>query len=164
MSDAFRKEITVEAQEKDRDSILAFYKKLIAMRKTYPVIAKGNISFLETGTDLVLAYRRTLGEQSITVFCNLDGKEQKMHADGARPGRELTNGCQVLLGNYHRDLTLEGPDYIMKPYEIIVLGNVWQSAGGSLQNSAPRSATGEMISKCCNTAGTAMQWKMPPRT
>ena len=122
VSDAFRKEITVEAQEKDRDSILAFYKKLISMRKTFPVIAKGDISFLETGTDLVLAYRRTLGEQSITVFCNLDGKEQKIHADGARPGSELTNGCQVLLGNYHRDLTLEGPDYIMKPYEIIVLG------------------------------------------
>lgn len=122
VSAAFRKEITVEAQEKDRDSILAFYKKLISMRKTYPVIAKGDISFLETGTDLVLAYQRTLGEQSITVFCNLDGKEQKMHTDGARFGSELTNGCQVLLGNYHRDLTLEGPDYIMKPYEIIVLG------------------------------------------
>ncbi len=122
LSAAFRKEITVEAQEKERDSILAFYKKLIAMRKTFPVIAKGDISFLETGTDLVLAYRRTLGEQSITVFCNLDGKEQKIHADGARFGSELTNGCQVLLGNYHRDLTLEGPDYIMKPYELIVLG------------------------------------------
>lgn len=122
VSAAFRKEITVEAQEKDRDSILAFYKKLIAMRKKYPVIAKGDISFLETGTDLVLAYRRTLEEQSITVFCNLDGKEQKMHTDGARFGSKLTNGCQVLLGNYHRDLTLEGPDYIMKPYEIIVLG------------------------------------------
>ena len=122
VSAAFREEITVEAQEKDRDSILAFYKKLISMRKTFPVIAKGDISFLETGTDLVLAYQRTLGEQSITVFCNLDGKEQKIHADGARFGSELTNGCQVLLGNYHRDLTLEEPDYIMKPYELIVLG------------------------------------------
>lgn len=41
MGAGFRKEITVEAQEKDRDSILAFYKKLIAVRKQCPVIAEG---------------------------------------------------------------------------------------------------------------------------
>ena len=72
----FRKEITAEAQQKDEDSILAFYKKLIAMRKKYPVIAEGEISFLETGTDMTLAYQRTLEEQQILVLCNLGGKKQ----------------------------------------------------------------------------------------
>ena len=131
MSDEFRGEITVEAQEKDENSILAFYKKLIAMRKRYPVIAKGGISFLETGTDMVLAYQRVLGKQEILVFGNLDSKNQTIKV--ARKGKEY----EVLLENYDRKgdmfcehtLSSEGREaleesYTMKPYEIMVLGNV----------------------------------------
>ncbi len=79
MSAAFRQEITVEAQRRDEDSVLAFYKKLIAMRKKYPVIARGDIAFLETGTELVMVYRRTLGEQKVVVLCNFDGKQQTIN-------------------------------------------------------------------------------------
>ncbi len=118
MSAGFRKEITVEAQQKDPDSILAFYKKLIAMRKKYPVIAKGEISFLETETDMVLAYQRTLGEQQIVVFCNLDGKKQSIKAD--RNWRDY----KVLLENWDREMNLEEETYTMEPYEFLVLGNM----------------------------------------
>lgn len=126
MSAEFREEITVEAQEKDPDSILAFYKKLIAMRKEYPVIGKGEISFLETGTDMVIAYQRALGEQEMLVLCNLDGKEQGIRLDGE------WKGYKVLLENYPlscgEPLPAEGREpleeisYVMKPYELLVLG------------------------------------------
>ena len=132
VSAKFREEITVEAQQKDEDSILAFYKRLIAMRKTYPVIAKGEIAFLETGTDMVLAYRRTLGRQQIVVFCNLDGKKQSVKLAGE------WRGYRVMMENYKgRQLkeksTLEEKsaleemdaiEYVMEPYEFIVLGNI----------------------------------------
>lgn len=124
MSAEFRKEITVEAQEKDDDSILAFYKKLIAMRKRYPVIAEGEISFLETGADLVMAYQRVLGKQEMLVFCNLDSKEQSIHGD--KKWREY----EVLMGNYTLPdggfLSWKGMEcgepYRLKPYEFVVLG------------------------------------------
>lgn len=119
MSAGFRKEITVEAQQNDQDSILSFYKKLIAMRKMYPVIAEGEISFLETGTDRVLAYRRKLGEQQIAVFCNLDGEKHTVKVDGA------WRGDPVLLENYEaRQMDPEGETYTMEPYEFMVLGRV----------------------------------------
>lgn len=118
MSAAFRKEITVEAQQGDDDSILAFYKKLIAMRKKYPVIAKGEIAFLETGTDRALAYQRMLGEQQMFVLCNFDGKRQRIQITGER------NGCRILLENYEgREMPL-GEVYTMEPYEFMVFGNV----------------------------------------
>lgn len=118
MSEAFRKEITVEAQQGDDDSILAFYKKLIAMRKKYPVIAKGEIAFLETGTDRALAYQRMLGEQQMFVLCNFDGKRQRIQIAGER------NGCRILLENYEgREMPL-GEVYTMEPYEFMVFGNV----------------------------------------
>ncbi len=119
MSAAFREEITVEAQERGADSILAFYKKLIAMRKKYPVIAEGDISFLETGTDMVLAYRRVLGEDEITVICNLGGEEQTVKT--AEAGR----GQRILLENYEgREGALEEEICTMLPYEFMALGNV----------------------------------------
>ncbi len=119
MSAAYRKEITVEAQQHDKNSVLSFYKQLIAMRKRYPVIARGEISFPETETDMVFAYQRTLGEQEIVVLCNLDKKEQAVRtADEWR-------GYQVLLKNYdERKINPEEEVYTLKPYELMVLGNV----------------------------------------
>lgn len=120
MSAEFRKEITAEAQEKDEDSILAFYKKLIAMRKKYSVIAKGNIVFLETGTDMVAAYQRVLGKQQMAVFCNLDSNQHKIKE--FRKWKDY----QVLLENYSSPVqtmnVLEKESYILRPYEFMVLG------------------------------------------
>lgn len=120
MSAAFTKEITVEAQQKDETSILSFYKRLIAMRKAYPVIAKGEISFLETGTDMILAYQRTLGEQRMAVYCNLSGKQQCITAAAYR------DGSKMLLNNYEgREIDAEEM-YMMEPYEFMVFGNVME--------------------------------------
>lgn len=120
MSAAFTKEITVEAQQKDETSILSFYKRLIAMRKAYPVIAKGEISFLETGSDMILAYQRTLGEQRMAVYCNLSGKQQRITAAAYR------DGSRMLLNNYEgREIDAEEM-YMMEPYEFMVFGNVME--------------------------------------
>lgn len=122
MPAGFREEITVEAQQKDSDSILAFYKKLIAMRKAYPVIAKGEISFCETGSDMVLAYRRTFGKQQMVVFCNLDRNRQSVKMAGE------WSSYRVLLENYcsagKAREPLTGDVYTMRPYELMVLGNM----------------------------------------
>ena len=132
MSEKFRKEITVKAQQKDKDSSLAFYKKLIAMRKMYPVIAKGEISFLETKTDMVLAYQRVLGEQQIVVICNLDRKKQNIKVDKEWSNYKLLLENDTLrdrnygmpFGDENREIAFEEKIYTMEPYEFMVLGNV----------------------------------------
>lgn len=115
MAASFREDITVEAQQKDKDSILNFYKKLIAIRKEYPVVAKGEISFLETEEDKVLIYQRSLGEQQLIVLYNLDKKKQEVKIN------KEWSSYQILLENYQgRELPLEGL-YTMEPYEIMVI-------------------------------------------
>lgn len=115
MAASFREDITVEAQQKDKDSILNFYKKLIAIRKEYPVVAKGEISFLETEEDKVLIYQRSLEEQQLIVLCNLDKKKQEVKIN------KEWSSYQILLENYQgRELPLEGL-YTMEPYEIMVI-------------------------------------------
>ncbi len=144
MGNGFRKEITVEAQEKDGDSILAFYKKLIAVRKECPVISEGEIRFLETGTDMVLGYKRVLGEQEILVLCNLGREEQRikeeeewkdykalmgnyggegMPEEGYPPRRDMDSG--MFSGDswlVERQGALENGTFVMKPYEFVALG------------------------------------------
>ncbi len=89
------------------------------MRKKYPVIAKGEISFLETKTDMVLAYKRVLEREQIIVFCNLDEKEQKITIE-----KEWQN-YQILLENYQdREINRKEEQYTMNPYEFMVLGTI----------------------------------------
>ena len=94
--------INTEEASKDPDSILAFYKKLIALRKKYDIIADGSFEPIET-SDNMFAYRRRLGTQTLTVLCNLTGEKTDT---GSIPEGEL------LIGNYknERSGTLE-------PYE-----------------------------------------------
>lgn len=101
--------INVETEEKDEDSILAYYKKLVQLRKDHEIIADGDIHFLETGTDDVIAYERTLGEEKLTVYCNL--REYEV------PFADLAEG-EVMISNYAAD---ELSDNMLKPYEARVI-------------------------------------------
>lgn len=119
LSAHFREEITAEAQQKDPDSILSFYKELIALRKRYAVIAEGSISFKETEKDTVLVYQRAYEEQKLVVFCNLEERKQtvKVEKDWSLWKR--------ILGNYADHRPDSGEEtFTMEPYEILVLGNI----------------------------------------
>ena len=72
---------------------------------------------------MALAYQRALGNQWMAVYCNLDGKGQKVNM------KEAWNGCQVLLDNdarseEGRNIHLTGGAYEMEPYELLVFGEV----------------------------------------
>lgn len=114
MSDNFEK-INVEKQIQDDNSILGFYKKLIALRKEKPVIARGDIEFVEKENVDVLAYTRSLGGQQILVCCNFRGRESRM---GLTP--EWMSG-RKLLGNYEENHENTNGALTLHPYEIIVL-------------------------------------------
>ena len=115
MPESFREEITAEAQKGDETSILAFYKKLIALRKENPVIAKGSIHFMETDADDLMAYERVLDEEKIAVFCNMSGKKQSITIP------ETWKNSSVFLENYENREVDPDKEYEMKPYEILVL-------------------------------------------
>jgi oligo-1,6-glucosidase/alpha-glucosidase len=60
----------VEAQRGDESSILEHYRKLIALRRNRDVFAYGDFTELAADSDTVGGYRRRLGEESATVWCN----------------------------------------------------------------------------------------------
>ncbi len=88
------REINAEKQIGDSDSIYAFYKKLVALRKEKDVISRGSIDFLEKENPDVLAYKREYEENELIVLNNLTSGEVKIQADPAWAG------YHKLLGNY----------------------------------------------------------------
>lgn len=86
--------INVEDEAKDPDSVLAFYKKLVALRKENEIIADGQIRFTDAGNDNIISYVRTLNGQTLSVFCNLRGTDQSLGEAFTAPGGK------ILISNY----------------------------------------------------------------
>ncbi len=105
--------INVEDEAKDPDSVLAFYKKLVALRKENEIIADGQIRFTDAGNDNIISYVRTLNGQTLSVFCNLRGTDQSLGEAFTAPGGK------ILISNY--ESADEGNEIkidTLRPFEI----------------------------------------------
>lgn len=107
------KSINVENEKDDKDSILSFYKKLITIRKENTVISAGNISFIDTDENII-AYKRSLGERKILVFCNMSNKDESLDID--------LGGFKKLIGNYS-ELNYVDKNLRLSPYEFVAVEN-----------------------------------------
>jgi len=107
------KSINVENEKNDKDSILSFYKKLITIRKENTVISAGNISFIDTDENII-AYKRSLGERKILVFCNMSNKDESLDID--------LGGFKKLIGNYG-ELNYVDKNLRLSPYEFVAVEN-----------------------------------------
>jgi maltose alpha-D-glucosyltransferase/alpha-amylase len=73
--------VNVAAQEPDPDSLLNWMRRLIRLRKTRPIFARGDLEMLEPENEAVLAYLRTDGERRILVVANLTDAAQRVTLD-----------------------------------------------------------------------------------
>ena len=96
----------------DPNSVRAYTQRLIALRKAEPVIQTGDVRFLDSPSDKVIVYERTLGDERILVQCNFSGDEQPaLPADGGA----------VLVCNWD-DPAPDGS--VLRPWEVIA--HVWR--------------------------------------
>jgi trehalose-6-phosphate hydrolase len=101
--------INAAAEIDDPESVRSYYKRLISIRKAEPVIALGDVSFLDTASDKVIAYQRTLGDARVVVECNFSGQEQQALD---------TAGSEVLISNYSE------PAWKLRPWEAVA--HIWR--------------------------------------
>jgi oligo-1,6-glucosidase len=85
--------LNAESQVGDPDSIYHFYRALIGLRHSEPVIVRGDFTLLDVGSETVYAFRRRLGDQTIEVVANLSGNRVPIEGVAMR-----TDG--ILIGNY----------------------------------------------------------------
>lgn len=108
-------QINAEQQRNDPHSVLAFYRKLIALRHDptwKEVFSAGEFLPQREAEDFLIAYRRKLGEITLGVFCNFSGQAQTVKL-AEKPG-------QVLLNNYS-SLSCADGSMTLEPFQAIVL-------------------------------------------
>lgn len=87
--------INAQSEANDPDSILNYYKRLITLRKTHPVIAQGQINFLHPDHPQILAYRRCDDTQELITYNNLTETPAEL------PAPFNPTGWTLLISNYN---------------------------------------------------------------
>jgi alpha-glucosidase len=104
------KDINVAAQEKDEDSVLHFYKKMIALKKANELFTYGTYELLLKDDPQIFAYTRTLDEEKILVITNLSTEPAEMEDVSLDYEQLLLNNYEVAVHEPLEKITL-------KPYE-----------------------------------------------
>lgn len=69
------KKLAVNEQENDPESMLAFTREILQWRKDKPALIKGDLVFIETDSEAILAFERRYNKEIITCRFNLGAEE-----------------------------------------------------------------------------------------
>ena len=86
--------VNVQTESAKADGVLAFWKKMIAMRKSDAVLAEGDFTPLYEGR-AVYAFERTLGDKKLLSVCNMSGKMVKMPHKLRGIGKQIVSSYKV---------------------------------------------------------------------
>lgn len=101
------KEINASQQVEDENSIFNCYKKLIRLRKDYPVFVEGDFKLLLAEDENIFAYIREDEEAQLLVVCNFYGQTLGC------PLEDMASSMEILICNYE---DIEQPA-TLRPYE-----------------------------------------------
>jgi len=107
------KEINVEQAIKDSNSIYHYYRALISLRKSYPIIVYGNYHLLLEDHPEIYAYKRELKEETVLVICNFSNRETVFELE-KEPSYHT---AELLIGNYKEEAFETIEKINLKPYE-----------------------------------------------
>ena len=93
----------------DEHSVFHHYRRLIELRKTYPVFRDGSFTLLLPEDPNIFAYTRDTEQEHLLVVCNFTDKT--LHLDAP----ENFQGAEVLLANYTE------ASESLRPYEAVML-------------------------------------------
>ena len=102
--------VNVESETANENSVLYTYRKMIELRKTLPSLQQGEIEFVETGHNNTMSYTRTLDGQKITVWLNFNSRKRKINC--------LSGSCKLLFST-HRKVVDNEVNFLF-PFEAIV--------------------------------------------
>jgi oligo-1,6-glucosidase len=107
------KTINVEAEEKDPNSVLNYFRKLVQLRKKEPTLVYGKYTLLDKENPYIYAYTRELNGKKLLVLLNFTNKNSTYKTEFP------VTKSKIILDNYAGTKKLK--NNILRPYEAIVL-------------------------------------------
>ena len=107
-------ELNAAQEERDEDSVLAWYKKMIGLRlhsQWSELISEGTLAPAYREEKNLIAYRRSFEGKTLLVLCNMQPEERELTL-AAAPG-------QVIADNYKEAVFVENT-VRLRPYEVLI--------------------------------------------
>jgi len=110
--------VNAAAQRGVEGSVFEFYRALIRLRQTDPVVAEGDFEMIAPEHPSLFAYARSLGDARLLVLANFSGEQ--LHLSGAEGYRSADwQGAVLLLGNHPAAVSPAAEP--LRPWEVRVL-------------------------------------------
>ncbi|MEP6926329.1 MAG: alpha-glucosidase [Ginsengibacter sp.] len=107
--------INVSAEEKDPNSTLNYFRKMVKLRKSLPELVYGSYKLLDKSNKQVYAYTRTLDKKKVLVVLNFS----KTTTTFDMPKNIGTAG-QVLINNL-KEIIMQERALKLQPYQAVVI-------------------------------------------
>lgn len=107
--------INVSQSQRDQDSILAYYKKIIQLRKDNPVLQDGDYREIPDTPEAVFAFSRSDAAADLSVILNFSDRNLTWDSSF------LANDAAVLAANYQDRQRGSFKETVLRPYEAIWL-------------------------------------------
>ena len=106
--------INEEEENKDKNSVLNYFRKVVQLRKDHLDLVYGKYTLLDKANTDVYAYTREGEGENLLVLLNFTSHDAKANID-----MNLKNAT-MLLTNYRSAPTLNKTTILLKPYEAVV--------------------------------------------
>lgn len=106
-------EINAAQAVKDPDSVFHYYRRLIQLRKKYPIMVYGIYDLILEDHEQINAYTRSFKGEQWLVICNFSGEE----ADFQMPAEVEMTRQELIIANLEVDPTENISSFTLKPYE-----------------------------------------------
>jgi len=108
--------VNVEAQRRDRSSLLNWMKRLLAIRRRHHAFGRGTLEIVRPANRKILAYLRRFDGETVLCVANLSATAQAVELDlsqfkGCVPLELLGNNTFPPIGELPYFLTLQGYDF-----------------------------------------------------
>jgi oligo-1,6-glucosidase len=106
--------VNVAASERDTASVLHYFRRMIRLRKSEPVLVYGRYQLLDRENPEVFAYTRSLGGRTLMVALSFSPRGGRT----ALPAGYVAG--KTLINNFTR-LPVRGAELVLEPYQAVVL-------------------------------------------
>lgn len=106
------RQINVENELKDPNSVLHYYKKLIALRKENPVVVYGDFKAYCEDSEKLFVFTRTLDKTTLLVIANMTGDTVEFQL----PDSLRIKNSRLYISNYEDTGLLD--EIVLRPYEV----------------------------------------------
>lgn len=113
------RQVNAAAQEKDPNSVLNYFRRMVRLRKRLPELIYGDYKLIDPANEKVYAYTRSLNKRKVLVLLNFADTQASINlpASIGRPGQILINNLSIV----NLSSGVRGSSFRLSPYQAVIL-------------------------------------------